>query len=213
MQEALRLRPGLAEAHYNLGNALAQEGRIQEATEHWEQALRVKPDYAEAYNNLGIASSQAGRIGEAIRLYGQALQIKPDLAEAHNNLGYDLARIGRVQDAIVHYRLALESKPDYAQAANNLALLLATLPPAQGGDANEGLSLAQRACALTGNRVAANLDTLAIADAAVGRFSEAIPTAQKAIEVARAAGQAQFAGAIASRLELYRAGRPYTQHP
>jgi Flp pilus assembly protein TadD len=209
LQEALRLRPALAEAQYNLGNAMAQEGRVKEATEHWRQALRIKPDYAEAYNNLGIAASQSGRLDEAEGLYNQALQIKPDLAEAHNNLAYDLARTSRVPEAMAHYRRALEINPGYAQAANNLALLLATLPPGQGGDVTEGLALAQRACALTGNRVAANLDTLAIALAASGRFSEAIPAAQQAIEQANAAGQTAFAGAIEARLELYRAGRPY----
>ena len=46
-------------AHYNLGFALAAEGRIDEAIEHYRKALEIKPDYAEAHNNLGC------RLGEA----------------------------------------------------------------------------------------------------------------------------------------------------
>jgi tetratricopeptide (TPR) repeat protein len=48
----LRLAPDFAEAHYNLGNALAQVGRVQEAIQHYEQALRIKPDFAVARNAL-----------------------------------------------------------------------------------------------------------------------------------------------------------------
>ena len=39
----------------NLGNALRDQGKLEEAIASYRQALRLKPDYAEAYNNLGIA--------------------------------------------------------------------------------------------------------------------------------------------------------------
>ena len=95
------------------------------------------------------------------------------------------------------------------EAQNSLAWLLATLAPAQGGDPIRAVSLAQRACELTGNRVATDVDTLAVAYAAAGRFNDAIATAQKAIELARSAGQTQLVSQIEMRLELYRGGRAY----
>jgi tetratricopeptide (TPR) repeat protein len=57
--------------------------------------------------------------------------------------------------------------------------------------------------------VAEYLDTLAVAYAAAGRFNDAIAAAQKAIELARSAGQTQIVSEIETRLELYRAGRAY----
>ena len=51
-EQALRIKPDYAEAHYNLGVALEQAGRVQEAIGHYEQALRIKPDFAEAQNKL-----------------------------------------------------------------------------------------------------------------------------------------------------------------
>ena len=42
-------------AHHNLGFALAQIGKFQEAIGQYEQALRIKPDYADAHYNLGFA--------------------------------------------------------------------------------------------------------------------------------------------------------------
>ncbi len=44
-QAALRSDPNLAEAHYNLGLALAKmPGRSAEAIAHLEAALRLRPD-------------------------------------------------------------------------------------------------------------------------------------------------------------------------
>jgi spermidine synthase len=66
---------------------------------------------------------------------------------------------------------------------------------------------------LTGNSNANFLDTLAVAYAAAGRFNDAIATAQKAIELARSASQAQLVQKMEARLQLYRDGQPYHQLP
>jgi hypothetical protein len=73
------------------------------------------------------------------------------------------------------------------------------------------VDLAQQACELIGNRRAGYLDTLAAAYAAAGQFSEAVATAQMAIELARADGQPKLAGEFEARLELYRSGHAYFQ--
>ena len=98
-------------------------------------------------------------------------------------------------------------KPDYPEAQNGLAWQLATLGPAEGGDPVRAVALAQRACELTSNSDATCLDTLAVAYAAAGRFNDAIATAQKAIELARSAGQSQLVGEIQARQQIYRSGR------
>jgi Flp pilus assembly protein TadD len=64
-QEAIRLKPGFAEAHYNLGVALAREGQIEEAIRAFQEAIRLKPDFAEANDSLARAlamkNAPAGR--------------------------------------------------------------------------------------------------------------------------------------------------------
>jgi tetratricopeptide (TPR) repeat protein len=113
-------RPQNPRAHYNLGSALLQAGRLQDAIRHNEQALQINPNLAEAHCNLGSALLQAGRLQDAIRHNEQALQINPNLAEAHCNLGNALLQGGRVQDAIGHYEQAVRIKPDYAEPHYNL---------------------------------------------------------------------------------------------
>ncbi len=114
-----------AETHNNLGTALAQAGKIDEAIAHFEQALRSRPDFAEAHYNLGSALLQVGKNQEAIEHLEQALRIKPDYVEAHCNLGVALIQLGRPQEAMGHWEQALQIKPNYAEAHYNLGNALA----------------------------------------------------------------------------------------
>src|SRR5438034_5023452 len=100
---------------YSWGLALAQEGKLTEAIEHYRQALRIKPGYAIAHINWGVALAQQGKPAEAIEHYRQALQLKPDSAEAHANWGLALADQGKLAEASDHYRQALQIKPDSAE--------------------------------------------------------------------------------------------------
>jgi tetratricopeptide (TPR) repeat protein len=198
-----------AAMHNNVGIALGQVGRVQEAIVQYEQALRIKPDYAEAHCNLGLTLIGIGRLQEGMEHFEDSLRIVPNYATAHAGLGIALERAGRVQDAMGHYEQALRIRPDLLDTQNNLAWLLATLTPAEGGDPSRALALAQRACALKHYGDAGYLDTLAAAYAASGRFAAAVATAQKAIDLARSAGQTNILSQFESRLELYRAGQPY----
>src|SRR5208283_5220993 len=48
-------------AHNNLGDALFQNGRVDEAIVHFQTALQIRPDYVLACYNLGNALLQKGR--------------------------------------------------------------------------------------------------------------------------------------------------------
>jgi len=71
--------------------------------------------------------------------------------------------------------------------------------------------LAQRATQLTGGKVARFWATLDAACAEAGRFPDAVHAAEKARELASAAGEKDIAQAAERRLILYRERQPYHQ--
>ena len=52
-----------------MGNALKDQGKLEEAIEAYNKALAIKPDYAEAYNNMGLTLLDQGKLKEAIEAY------------------------------------------------------------------------------------------------------------------------------------------------
>jgi len=209
--DTIAKRPDNARAHTNLGGVLLGAGRFPEELEQREEALRINPDDPVIHLNPANALARLGRLPEAVVHYEFALRINPNFARDQDNLAWLLARLGRFADAVAHYEFALRIDPDFARAQNNLAWLLATRAPAAGGDPVRAVALAERACKHSGNRVATYLDTLAAAYAAAGRFNEAIATAEKAIEVARAVNDSSLAEKIEGRLQMYRSGHTYVQ--
>jgi len=125
-QEALRLKPDIAETHTNLGSALStMPGRLDDAVAQYQEALRLDPKYPDAHFYLANALVQSGRIPEAIGHYEDALRADPGLAEASNNLGMILCRTGRTDEGLARIEAAIRIQPDYAQAhfARGAALL------------------------------------------------------------------------------------------
>jgi tetratricopeptide (TPR) repeat protein len=210
-QKALQIKPDYAEVHNNLGNALIKKGSVDEAIVHYQKALQITPDYAKAHYNLGRALLTKGNVEEAIVHFQRALQIEPDYAKAHYNLGDALLQKGNADEAIAQYQKALQIKPDFVEALNNLARVLATCPQASLRNGNKAVELAEQAERLGGSESPEILDTLAAAYAEAGRFGDAVRSAQKAIELARAAGRQDMVKQLNGKLKLYEAGLPFHQ--
>jgi tetratricopeptide (TPR) repeat protein len=183
---------------------------------HWRNsitlfshAISVTSENILAQLNFGEALASKGKPEEAMNHYRQALRIKPDFALAHNNLGDLLLSKGKFSEAISHFRQALQAKPDFPEALNNLAWALATAKDANIGNLTEALKFTEKACKLTEYNKPDFLDTMAAVYAAMGRFDEAIVTAEKALPMAKLFGKDKLALEIQNRLSLYKAGKPY----
>ncbi|HTQ38338.1 MAG TPA: tetratricopeptide repeat protein [Pirellulales bacterium] len=123
-RDTLTKNPDCWLAYNNLGNALEQAGRVDEAIAEYQAALQLKPDYAEAHVNLGTALAESNQTELAIEQYRQALTLKPNYAQAHNHLGVALAKAGQSQQALAEYQEALRLNPNDADAHNNWGTLL-----------------------------------------------------------------------------------------
>jgi protein O-mannosyl-transferase len=209
--QALQLNPAHYKTHNNLARALLRNRRIDEAIVHCQQALQISPNNAEAHSTFGSALLQKGSVDEAIAHFQQALQIKPADAETQCNLGIALFQKGSVAEAIAHFQQALQIKPDDAAAMINLAWVLATTPQASLRNGTQAVGLAQQANQLAGGKNPFTLHVLAAAYAEAGRFGDAIESAQKAVDLARASGQTDLMNQISGELKLYAAGLPFHQ--
>ncbi len=64
-------------AHMSLGTALGNQGRLDEAAEHFAAAVRLRPRSDAARLNLAIAFGKLGRMNDAARELDEALRLNP----------------------------------------------------------------------------------------------------------------------------------------
>ncbi len=107
-REAIRLKPGLFDAHNNLGVALEAAGQPEEAKAHYLEALRIQPDFARPHTNLGNWYAARGEFAEAIQHYAEVTRLRPEAAEPVNRLARVLATCPEVRfrDAAKAVKLA-----------------------------------------------------------------------------------------------------------
>jgi len=172
-----------------------------------QQATRLKPDGLEAYKALGMLQVRNGKLAESIRSLEMAANLQPS-AENHYNLGLVLFMAGQHSKAVTSYKAAVAVDPDYAPAVNNLAWLLATHPDASLRDGQEALRLASRNAQAHPDQ-SAYCGTLDAALAELGRWQEAVETAERTRSLAEKAGQKELAAAAQQRLGLYGKHEPY----
>ena len=75
-QASIALSPQDAEAHNNLGTALQDLGRLDEAEASYREAIALKPDYAAAYYSLGVTLKELSRLDEAETSYREAIALE-----------------------------------------------------------------------------------------------------------------------------------------
>jgi Flp pilus assembly protein TadD len=147
-------------AEESLGAALAGQGKIPEAAEHFSQAVAIDPNYAQARCDLGLTEVLAGKLDEGILQYRAALALAPQSEIAHFNLARALALQGRFTEAVPEYEAALQLRPDSPEtrafladaliqvgqtneAAVQLAQVLQAKPNDPGANERYGLLLEQ----------------------------------------------------------------------
>lgn len=119
------LTPENFQAHYNLGLALAQQGKTAEAIACYDKALSITPSSVEAHANRAICLHQLGRLTEAEAAYQTALNINPNLPQLRVGLAGVLNGQQRYAEAIDCIQNALKSVPTLAEAWYQMGFALA----------------------------------------------------------------------------------------
>ncbi len=173
-QNALNLQPekfnqNPADLQFNLGIALTQLNRLEDAANAYLQAIYLQPSFFEAHGNLGTILQRQGKLTEAILSYQKGLNINPKDARGHFNCGTALRDNGDLPAAIESYQKAIALFANYTDAHNNLGETLRDI-----GDMENAVNSYQTALKINANHANANYNMAEFLYLAK-RYDEAIP--------------------------------------
>jgi len=163
--------------HNNLGIALKEQGRTEEAIEHYLQALRSNPDYVKAHYNLSNAYAEQGKTKKAIEACKQAIRIKPDIANIHYNLGVFYGESGKYEEAMEAFKQTIRIDPDYLQAHYNLGGVYTRL-----GKYKEAIEAFRQVMRIDPDYALVR-NNLGIAYGVLGKYKEAAEAFKQAIRI------------------------------
>ena len=195
-------------AENNLGIVFLQKGNLDEAISLLQAAVDLRPENSPAHENLAKALLQKGQVTDALVHYRRLLELQPDNIEVHNIVGTVLIQQGQAREAVEEWQKVLAIQPDNGNAMSNLAWVFATSPDDSLRDRAKAVQLAEQAMRISGGRIPIIFRTLAAAYAENGRFSEAIQTAQRGIELANSRGNSGLATELQSNIVLYQERQP-----
>lgn len=111
-------------AYNDLGLALYDQGRVDEAIALYERAIEIYPSYGEAHSNLAKALSRQGRADAATIHAELSREAHPPRGIADFNIGYYFAGRGKFDQAADYFHKALQFQADDAQLHYHLGAAL-----------------------------------------------------------------------------------------
>ena len=198
-RHAIRRNPANPWSYYELGNALLEQDRLDEAAAQYLAGLGADPTHVPSRTSLGAVRERQGRLGEAAAEFRTVVEQDPGYADGHYNLGsVQLAR-GRMEDAARHLRETVALEPDHAAAHTNLGHALREL-----GRLDEAATHHREALRLRPGSAEAH-NNLGSVLAVGGLLEEAIDQFQRALRIdprhAQARQNLELAREIAAELE------------
>ncbi len=206
-EELVRRWPEYGKGQYSLGVMLAARGRLDAAARRFAAAARSDPLDVQAHLQLAEARRIQSRFAEAIPSYEAAIRIDPRLAPAH--FGRAMAFVGakRYADAATALSEATRLFPDQGAFAHANARLLAAAPVDEIRNGPRALSILQ-GLGVERQWTVPMAETMAMALAEVGRYTEAAAWQRDAMSEARTSGNPVLLPRMADNLKLYERSRP-----
>ena len=118
-QDTVDKLPANSRAHHNLGVAMADEDRHDQAIVHYTKAIEIKPTYLAAINHRGTSYNHLGRYREALADFEKVLSIDAHNTKAQIGRGVAAEALGDLEGAIGRFTEAIKSNPRSAIAYSN----------------------------------------------------------------------------------------------
>jgi tetratricopeptide (TPR) repeat protein len=205
-EQAIALDPKFVKAHYSLALIQADEGQTAAAVQHFQAALNAEPGYVEARLQLAHALRRSGQFEASLPHYAAIVKADTRVVEARFGYAAALSRLRRYADARDYLADAMRTYPGELAFNNALARILAAAPDDKVRDGRRAASVIQPVVSQI--RASDVLETMAMVQAELGQFTEAVRWQQDAIASAEKAGSPGIAQRITDNLRLYEARRP-----
>jgi Flp pilus assembly protein TadD len=130
----------------NLGAALAQQGRLDEAIGYLARAVKLDPKNVNAHSNLALAFTQKGLARQAVLSYRNVLKLSPNNQYALINMAWILAtdKDDRIRNGPAAVELA-EKACKLNSYKNPRMLDILAISYAENGDFPEAIKASQKA--------------------------------------------------------------------
>jgi TolB-like protein/Tfp pilus assembly protein PilF len=186
-REAIDLDPEFALAYVGLADTLAlqisysgapEESALSNAEKALKKALELDPNLAEAWASAGLIENNRGQYDRAESMYRRAIDLNPNYAPARQWYSGILRNVGRLDEALAQLQRAAELDPLSTVIKVNLGETLVSQ-----GRFHEAEASFRRAITIDPSNPVA-YSSLALLNAyAFDRFTDAVPLAQKAMEL------------------------------
>jgi tetratricopeptide (TPR) repeat protein len=117
-----RVRPNYWAAYYNVGLALLNAKRFDDARESLVRAAELKPDESNVADALGRAYDGLNDTPDAIASFKRAIEIDPKMFESYNNLGAVYFKGRDYKSAEANFATAIQLRPQATATRFNLGL-------------------------------------------------------------------------------------------
>ena len=186
-REAIELDPKFALAYVGLADTLTlqpaysgapRESTYRNAEKVVAEALELDPNLAEAWTSSALIAHIRQQYDRAESMYRRAIELNPNYAPARHWYSMVLGDVGRLDEALAQIQRAAELDPFSGQIKENLGFALE-----RQGSFREAEAVYRRAITIDPSRPGLYV-SLAILNAyAFDRFADAVPVAQKAMEL------------------------------
>jgi tetratricopeptide (TPR) repeat protein len=173
---AVSLAPSMASPHVTLGALYTRTSQNELASHELDEALRLDRFNAAAYGALADLYSRQGRTELVAPTLEKAVSLAPDDWGLVQRLGEHHLDSGKWEQARTQYRRAAELTPDNPGPLNNLGLVY------RGLDQLDEAAAAFRA-AIAIEPTFLRIRNLGMVLAEAGKYSEAVPTLLRSIEM------------------------------
>lgn len=123
-------------AFYNRGNALAAQGKHNEAIADFNKAQPIKPYHVGTYSNRGIAFANIGEIENALHDFNKVVELDSTYTNVYSNRGNAKTLLGDLHGALADYNKAIIQRPDYIDAYYNRGIVKDSIGDYEGAIAD-----------------------------------------------------------------------------